>query len=121
VLDRPYFLALYAELLAAHGEFDRALATIAEAQAQASRSRSFFYEAELWRLRGTVCADAFGSAGAEEARDCFERAVETATRQGARILLLRAELAARAAARPRPELPPPSRRLAPSTRRSPRA
>ena len=93
VLDRPYFLALYAELLAAHGEFDRALATIAEAQAQASRSRSFFYEAELWRLRGTVCADAFGSAGAEEARDCFERAVETATRQGARILLLRAELA----------------------------
>ena len=93
VLDRPYFLALHAELLAANGEFDRALATIAEAQAQASRSRSFFYEAELWRLRGAVCAEAYGSARAEDARDCFERAVETATRQGARILLLRAQLA----------------------------
>ena len=93
VLDRPYFLALYAELLAANGEFDRALATIAEAQAQASRSRSFFYEAELWRLRGTVCAEACGSARSDEARDCFDRAVEIATRQGARILLLRAELA----------------------------
>jgi ATP/maltotriose-dependent transcriptional regulator MalT len=77
----------------ANGEFDRALATIAEAQAQASRSRSFFYEAELWRLRGAVCAEAGGSAGADEARDCFDRAVAIATRQGARILLLRAELA----------------------------
>ena len=93
VLDRPYFLALHAELLAANGEPDRALATIADAQAQASMSRSFFYEAELWRLRGTVCADAYGSARAEEVRDCFDRAVEIATRQGARILLLRAQLA----------------------------
>ena len=56
--DRPYFLALLSELLAANGQFDRALATIAEAQAQASMSRSFFYEAELWRLRGAVCAEA---------------------------------------------------------------
>ena len=93
VLDRPYFLALQAELLAANGEHDRALATIADAQAQASMSRSFFYEAELWRLRGTVCADAYGSARADEVRDCFDRAVEIATRQGARILLLRAQLA----------------------------
>jgi predicted ATPase len=92
VLDRPYFLALLAELLAAARQFDRALATIEDAQAQASRSRSSFYEAELWRLRGAVLAEAFGPARAREARDCFERAVETATRQGARILLLRALL-----------------------------
>jgi tetratricopeptide (TPR) repeat protein len=103
VLDRPYFLALLAELLAAHGQFDPALATIADAQAQASRSRSFFYEAELWRLRGTVLAAAYGSDRAEDARECFERAVEAATRQGARILLLRAQLALarREAASPR--------------------
>jgi predicted ATPase len=93
VLDRPYFLALLAELLAASGQFDRALATIAEAQAQASTGRSYFYEAELWRLRGAVLAEAYGSVRVEEARDCFGRAVETATRQGARILLLRALLA----------------------------
>jgi DNA-binding winged helix-turn-helix (wHTH) protein/predicted ATPase len=93
VLDRPYFLALHAEVLAANGEYDRALATIADAQAQASRSRSFFYEAELWRLRGAICAEAHEPVRAQEAPDCFERAVEIATRQGARILLLRAQLA----------------------------
>ena len=92
VLDRPYFLALFSELLAANRQFERALATIADAQAEASRSRSFFYEAELWRLRGVVAAEAYGPLRAREARDCFERAVETATRQGARILLLRAQL-----------------------------
>ncbi|HET8772749.1 MAG TPA: AAA family ATPase [Thermoanaerobaculia bacterium] len=92
VLDRPYFLALRSELLAANRECDRALATIAEAQAEASRSRAYFYEAELWRLRGAVLAEASGSAGTQEARDCFERAVETASRQGARILLLRAQV-----------------------------
>src|SRR5262249_15117122 len=93
VLDRPYFLALIAELLVARRQFDRALATIAEAQALASKSRSFFYEAELWRLRGVALGEAHGSGRAHEAQDCFERAVETATKQGARILLLRAQLA----------------------------
>jgi predicted ATPase len=91
-LDRPYFLALRSELLAASRQFDRALATIADAQAEASRGRAYFYEAELWRLRGAVLAEAHGSVRAEEARDCLDRAVETATRQGARILLLRAQL-----------------------------
>jgi DNA-binding winged helix-turn-helix (wHTH) protein/tetratricopeptide (TPR) repeat protein len=92
MLDRPYFLALLSELLAANRQFDRALTTIAEAQAEAFKSRSFFYEAELWRLRGVVLTEAFGSMREQEAHDCFERAVEVATRQGARILLLRAEL-----------------------------
>jgi predicted ATPase len=92
VLDRPYFLALLADLLAADRQFDRALATITDAQEQASTSRSFFYEAELWRLRGEVCAETYGSVRAQEAGDCFDRAVDIATRQGARILLLRAQL-----------------------------
>jgi predicted ATPase len=92
-LDRPYFLALLAELLLANRQFDRALNAIDEAQRQASRSRSFFYEAELWRLRGALLLDAQGSAGAREAEDCFDRAIQTATRQGALILSLRAHLA----------------------------
>jgi predicted ATPase len=90
VLDRPYFLALLAELQAATGHFDRALATIAEAQLQTSTGRSFFYDAELWRLRGAVLTDAYGSARDQEARDCFDRAVDIATQQGAPILLQRA-------------------------------
>jgi hypothetical protein len=92
-LDRPYFLALLAELLLADRQFDRALNAIEEAQRQAARSRSFFYEAELWRLRGSLLLDAHGSARAREAEDCFDRAVQIATRQGALILLLRAYLA----------------------------
>jgi DNA-binding winged helix-turn-helix (wHTH) protein/tetratricopeptide (TPR) repeat protein len=101
-LDRPYFLALGAELLIAEKQFERALSVLADAQGQASKSRSFFYEAELWRLRGVILASTESSSGARDAQHCFERAVETATRQGARILLLRAQLArARHAASPR--------------------
>jgi predicted ATPase len=92
-LDRPYFLALLAEILAGDRQFDRALAKIEDAQRQATRSRSFFYEAELWRLRGSTVLAAHGSRAAREADDCFARAVETSTRQGARILFVRAELA----------------------------
>jgi predicted ATPase len=92
LLDRPYFLALLADILATDRQFDRALAAIDEAQQQASRSRSFFYEAELWRMRGTMLLEAYGPQRAREADDCLEQAVRTATRQGARILLLRAQL-----------------------------
>jgi DNA-binding winged helix-turn-helix (wHTH) protein/tetratricopeptide (TPR) repeat protein len=93
-LDRPYFLALDAEILAADGRFDRALGAIDEAQQQASSNRSFFYAAELWRLRGTILLAAHGPrARMQEAEECFERAVEIATEQQARYLLLRAELA----------------------------
>ena len=92
-LDRPYFLALWAEILSAHGQFDRALAAIDEAQQRVSMQRSFFYDAELWRLRGGILLAVAGSRRAQEADECLARAVDTATRQGASILLLRAELA----------------------------
>jgi hypothetical protein len=92
-LDRPYFLALFAEVLAADRQFDRALAAIDEAQQQASLSRSFFYQAELWRLRGSVLLAAQGGRRQQEADDCLANAVAVATRQNARVLLLRAELA----------------------------
>ncbi len=90
-LDRPYYLAMQAEILAAAGDAERALLAIDEAQRQAAASRSFFYEAELWRLRGVLIAS--DASRVQEADDCFARAAEIAARQQACILLLRAELA----------------------------
>ncbi|HXX46619.1 MAG TPA: hypothetical protein VEN47_00235, partial [Myxococcota bacterium] len=57
------------------------------------------YEAELWRLKGEATLLAGGSAA--EARDCFARALEIASAQGANALEQRAaESRARLAGRP---------------------
>jgi DNA-binding winged helix-turn-helix (wHTH) protein/tetratricopeptide (TPR) repeat protein len=90
-LDRPYFLALLAEMLLADRQFDRALATLDAAQRQASNSRSFFYQSELWRLRGSVLLAAHGTQCAKEADECLARAVEIAREQRARGVLARIE------------------------------
>lgn len=79
-MDRPYFLALLAETLDRAGRRDEAVATIDEALAALPDGRPFYYEAELWRLRGELADDA------EAAR----RAVAVARRQGAVALERRA-------------------------------
>jgi adenylate cyclase len=85
-LDLPYFLALQAESLAACNlarDADRVL----EEALQRISSRSFFYEAELHRLRGCVQAQRERSRDAEQ---FFEQAVQVARRQKAKSLELRA-------------------------------
>src|SRR5207248_207304 len=53
-LDRPYFLALLAEARARLGQVDEGLAAATEALALVQGSRSFFYEAEIHRLKGAL-------------------------------------------------------------------
>jgi tetratricopeptide (TPR) repeat protein len=87
-LDRPYYLALFADMLLRESKPDEAFAALAEAIAQVRTTRSFFYEAELWRLRG-LAALAMQQPSAEES---FAEALELARRRHARSLELRAAI-----------------------------
>ena len=53
-------------------------------------SRSYFYEAELHRLRGALILKSSGRAAEDEAEANFRQALEIANKQGARTLELRA-------------------------------
>ena len=53
-------------------------------------SRTYFYEAELYRLRGALVLQINGRAAEDEAEANFRQALEIAARQNARALELRA-------------------------------
>ena len=89
-MDRPYLLALRSEICAAIGQVPEALALVAEALAQVRGSRTYFYEAELHRLRGVLVLQAGGRAAEDEAEASFRQALGIAKRQKARALELRA-------------------------------
>jgi predicted ATPase len=89
-MDRPYLLALLSEICAANGQVPEALALVAEALAQVRGSRTYFYEAELYRLRGVLVLQAGGRAAEDEAEANFRQALGIAKRQKARALELRA-------------------------------
>lgn len=85
-LDRPYMRALLSEALMRLRRTDEALEEIDAGLEQVKGSRSFFYEAELWRLRGEILA-AEGKPGSTSS---VERAIEVAKSQNAAAPLLRA-------------------------------
>lgn len=85
---RHFHLALAADVERRAGLLDEALATVAEGLADVQGS--CFYEAELHRIRGvTLRAAAVTLAG--EAEESLRRAAEVARRQGAQLLVQRAE------------------------------
>jgi adenylate cyclase len=85
VSHRPYHLALLAEVFAGAGRRDDARAALAEAQAVAEAIGERFWDAELYRLQGDLSP-------AGDAEACFERALDTARRQEAKALELRAAM-----------------------------
>jgi predicted ATPase len=92
-IDRPLFLGLLAEAYASNGQAQEALAVLDEALESVSGGRSFFYEAELHRLRGSVLQQAGPQQDREAAEASFQQSLETARRQQARSLELRTLLA----------------------------
>ena len=84
-LDRPYHLALLAEAHLLARDHQSAAAALREAIQQVESARSFFYEAELWRLQGVLLRTVSLSAG-----ECFLRSIRAAQAQQARSLELRA-------------------------------
>ena len=54
------FLGLLAEAYLKDGQIEEGLATVAEALAFVDRTEERFYEAELWRMKGTLTLEARG-------------------------------------------------------------
>ena len=89
----PYWLALLAEIYGKMGQSEEGLATLAEASAMVRRNGEKWYEAELYRLQGTLTLQSpvqGPKSQVEEAEACFLKAIEIARRQQAKSLELRA-------------------------------
>ncbi len=93
-LYRPYFLALLADACGKGGKPEEGLSVIAEALDEVQRTRERYYEAELYRLKGALLQQAsvpgLGLHLREEAKECFQKALEIARKQQAKSLELRA-------------------------------
>ena len=89
---QPYFLCMLAEAFMEMGRFDDGLNALTEALAAAEdghENRSC--EAEAHRLKGELLLKQDDS-NAEEAQNCFRRAIEIARKQSAKSLELRATM-----------------------------
>lgn len=93
-LNRPEILARLAEAYGAVGQVKEGLTLLAEATAAVHKTGERFYEAELYRLKGTLTlqskVQSLKSEVEEEAEEYFRKAIEIARGQQAKSLELRA-------------------------------
>jgi class 3 adenylate cyclase/predicted ATPase len=91
-----YFLALLAKAYGKAGRVKEGLAALTEALTGVDKSGERFYEAELYRLKGTLTLQSQipgpKSKIEEEAEACFHKAIEIARQQQAKSLELRATM-----------------------------
>ncbi|MBI3800336.1 MAG: AAA family ATPase [Deltaproteobacteria bacterium] len=104
---RPYFLALLAEASHKAGQTEKGLTLLAEALAIVERNEERMWEAEIYRLKGTLTLKQSevrsprsevpstqhltpNTQAEAEAEACFHQAIEVARRQHAKSLELRA-------------------------------
>jgi len=87
-LSRPYFLALLAEAYRTTGRPEDGLAALAEAQRVADDTGECWYEAERYRLKGTLLL-AQSMDHHREAEACYGHALEVARGQQAKSFELR--------------------------------
>jgi predicted ATPase len=90
-LQVPYFCSLFAEVAARLGHTADGLQALTEAQALIEQHEQRWWEAEVYRLRGVVLLQQPLTPQAE-AETWFQRALDTARRQEAKSLELRAAL-----------------------------
>jgi DNA-binding winged helix-turn-helix (wHTH) protein/predicted ATPase len=88
-MDRPFYLALLAEAHIRARQPNEAESTLDEAFAMVRNSRTFFYEAELYRLRANVLMQA-GAESLQDVNACLQQALEAARRYATLSLELRA-------------------------------
>jgi len=86
VLLRPHFLALLAEALKKAGRIEEGFQVLEDALTQANNNGDCYYLAEIYRLQGEMLGMAAG------AESCFIQAIETARKQKAKSLELRAAM-----------------------------
>jgi predicted ATPase len=92
-LGLPWWLALLAEVHGKVGQSGEGLGVLTEALAAVHKTGERYYEAELYRLKGTLTlrSQVQGpKSKVEEAEECFHKAIEIARRQQAKSLELRA-------------------------------
>ncbi len=94
-LGCSYFLALLAAAHGSAGQPQAGLDVVTDALAMVNRTGEHFYEAELYRLKGTLILQCPGEARLnssvqQEAQACFQKAISVARQQGAKSLELRA-------------------------------
>jgi class 3 adenylate cyclase/predicted ATPase len=90
-LQRPYFLSLLAEAYGKVGQPEEGLTVLVEALPSADKTGEHYWEAELHRRRGELLLmQQMQNAG--EAEECFWQALDTARRQQAKSLELRAAM-----------------------------
>jgi len=87
--QRPHFLTLLAEVHGTLGQAAEGLAALAEARAAVEESGERYYEAEFFRMEGELRLIQ-EPPDEDAAQACFREALETARRQQARSLELRA-------------------------------
>jgi predicted ATPase len=88
-MDRPFYLALLAEAHIRGGQPNEAVSALDDAFAMVHNPRTFFYEAELYRLRGNALRAA-RAGSLQDVDTCFQQSLEAARRYSALSLELRA-------------------------------
>jgi DNA-binding winged helix-turn-helix (wHTH) protein/tetratricopeptide (TPR) repeat protein len=89
LMDRPYFLGLLAEAHLSAGDLESAQQAIDQAENALSREPRYFYEAEVYRLKGVLLAR---KGERTAAREWLGRALDVSRTQGAHSLTLRATI-----------------------------
>ncbi len=89
MLMQPYWLAILAEALGKEGKFEEAMQLLDSAQAIVESTGERFIEPELHRLMGELLLSA-STTNFVQAEACFRKALDTASRQGAKSFELRA-------------------------------
>jgi predicted ATPase len=90
---RPWFLSMLAEAYGKAGQVEEGLTVLAEALATADKTGERFYEAEVWRIKGTLTLQSqvtSRKSQVEEAEACFLKAIAIAQKQQSKSLELRA-------------------------------
>jgi class 3 adenylate cyclase/tetratricopeptide (TPR) repeat protein len=87
-LFKPHALTLIADVHRSIGQYREGLAFLDEAKACAERGEIRFYDAEVLRVKGDLLA---GMGESDNARRCYEKALDIATTQGAESLRRRAK------------------------------
>jgi DNA-binding SARP family transcriptional activator len=88
-LGRVGHLIVLADAYLRAGRIEEAVAAVDDALSVAERTGLRFFEAEAWRLKGEILAR-HNPAGQADVEACLQRAIDTARRQTARLLELRA-------------------------------
>jgi tetratricopeptide (TPR) repeat protein len=88
MLNEAYTLGLLADVVLHNDDPERAVDLIREAF-EVSNSRTYFYESELWRLKGCALTSIGSEDAIEQSQLAFDTALETARDQGSPALELR--------------------------------